>query len=274
MPPASVTVRAPAAVIPSWLITLATCPSTNTYLLERSQHLPIGSAVWTRRQTAGRGRLGAAWQSPSGVLTVSFLFESRIARGSLALAAGLAVIHAIDDVVPGLPLRLAWPNDVVLGEGKLAGLLCETRGDRVVIGIGLNIDPAWHQVGLDPRRLPGAKRPATSLAEHGAVQRGAIDPNRPLSLIRALRHYLGQASALVADGRYAALHDDLTRRDALFGRRLRITTSDLIHEGDGAGIDSDGRLLLARANRPPLSFVSGRIEVLDLATDAHPGPHP
>ena len=61
---------------------------------------------------------------------------------SLSLAAGLALIEAVDVAVPGLPLMLKWPNDLLLGGAKLAGILLERSGDRVVAGFGVNLASA------------------------------------------------------------------------------------------------------------------------------------
>jgi BirA family biotin operon repressor/biotin-[acetyl-CoA-carboxylase] ligase len=61
---------------------------------------------------------------------------------SLSLAAGLALIESADTALPGLPLLLKWPNDLLLDGAKLAGILLERQGDRVVIGFGVNLAAA------------------------------------------------------------------------------------------------------------------------------------
>jgi BirA family biotin operon repressor/biotin-[acetyl-CoA-carboxylase] ligase len=138
--------------------------STNADLLA----LAIAGAeegLWIRagRQTAGRGRQGRSWASDPGNLYASTLVRLRPTdppAASLALVAGLAVWGAVqvwlDD--PG-PLQLKWPNDLLLGGAKLAGILLERAGDAVVIGIGVNL--AHHP------ELPD--RPATDLAAHSAA---------------------------------------------------------------------------------------------------------
>lgn len=97
------------------------------------------------RQTAGKGRQGRSWVSQAGNFFGSTLVE--LASGdppaqSLSMAAGLALIEAVDTAAPGLPLLLKWPNDLLLDGKKLAGILLERQGNRVVIGFGVNLASA------------------------------------------------------------------------------------------------------------------------------------
>lgn len=120
--------------------------STNADLIagiRAGEALPEGSWLIADRQTAGRGRQGRAWFDGAGNFMGSTLV--RIAPGNpapatLSLVAGLAVYEAI---VPLLAepakLQLKWPNDVMLGGAKLAGILLERAGDAVVVGIGVNL---------------------------------------------------------------------------------------------------------------------------------------
>ena len=78
-----------------WLITLPTCGSTNSWVLERAEALAHGAVVMTHRQTAGRGRGANRWHAPSGVLTATVVLHQPDALPQLALAAGLAVVHAV-----------------------------------------------------------------------------------------------------------------------------------------------------------------------------------
>ena len=93
-------------------------------------------------QSAGKGRQGRAWLGEKGNFFGSTLVELRAGdppAQSLSLAAGLALIEAVDIAVPNLPLMLKWPNDLLLGPDKLAGVLLERSGDRIVAGFGVNL---------------------------------------------------------------------------------------------------------------------------------------
>ncbi len=222
---------------PSWLIDLPECPSTNTWALEHADALAHGACVHTRRQTAGRGQPGSVWQAPPGVLTATFILRLPPSPAPWPLLAGLAVAHAVEDLMPGLALQVKWPNDCLLGGRKCAGILCErpqADGPFMAVGIGLNVDPRWGDAaGLDasPRFTP------TSLAEHGPAP--AIS-----DLLAGLRRYLLEAAGLLSDGRWLSLLPSLRTRDALLGRALRLETAIGIRTGFGAGIDDGGRLLL------------------------------
>lgn len=113
-------------------------------------------------QAAGRGRQGREWVSESGNFfgsTLVSLGTDDPAPQSLSLVAGLALIKAIDVAVPDQPLMLKWPNDLMLGMSKLAGILLERTGDRVVVGFGVNLASAPKLEGRDAAALNGALIP-------------------------------------------------------------------------------------------------------------------
>lgn len=122
--------------------------STNTHLLAEAQRgRQHGSVVATEMQTGGRGRRGREWLSPlGGGLTFSLLWRFQrplTALSGLSLAVGVALVRALRAMGLG-GARVKWPNDVLLEEKKLAGILIETHGDMLsaavaVIGIGINV---------------------------------------------------------------------------------------------------------------------------------------
>src|SRR5260370_22163136 len=129
---------------------------------------PEGALVGAGDQTAGRGRRGSAWQSPPGNVYLSLVLRP---DGTAAQAAQLGFVAALglgDALValtgPGLDLRYKWPNDLLAGGRKLAGILLESEMaaggglDFVILRIGVNLVSA-------PRDL---EYPATSLADQGA----------------------------------------------------------------------------------------------------------
>lgn len=94
------------------------------------------------RQDSGKGRHGRTWESIEGNFLGSTLVQLRAddpPAPSLTLAAGLALIEAVEIAAPGAALSLKWPNDLMLGDAKLAGILLERSGDRVVVGFGVNL---------------------------------------------------------------------------------------------------------------------------------------
>ena len=181
---------------------------------------PDGTLVTAAEQSAGRGRQGRAWSAPPG----RALLLSLVVRGFdalLPLRAGLAVAD-----VAGPDALVKWPNDVLLGGRKVAGVLVEGRPQEgwAVVGIGLN-------VAVDVADLPEELRERA-----GTLGRTTADLEPTLEdLLRALAHRLHEPPA-------AAL-EALRGRDALRDRPVRWEGG----EGEGAGIDDEGRLLVRTA---------------------------
>src|SRR5690606_23398371 len=103
-----------------------------------------GSWLRADRQSAGKGRQGRAWVSPVGNLYASTLVRLRQSdppAPTLALVAAVALAHVIDTA--GCPaVRIKWPNDLMVDDAKVAGILLERSGDAIVIGYGLNVQSA------------------------------------------------------------------------------------------------------------------------------------
>ncbi len=142
-------------------------------------------------QDAGKGRQGRHWQSIEGNFLGSTLVQlapGDPAAPSLALAAGLATIEAIDTAAPGRDLMLKWPNDLMLGGAKVAGILLERSGDRVVAGFGVNLASAPQIEGRVTADLGGAIQPkafAPLIAARFARLLGAWRSADPASFARA-----------------------------------------------------------------------------------------
>jgi len=129
-----------------------TLPSTNTTAVELLGPLldNAPALVLTTRQSAGRGRKGNLWWSSGGALTFSWVVDdahlpvSIERRPMVSLAAGLAVRDALLILMPSCPFVLKWPNDVLIGDRKVCGILVEQHsvGQRqaVIIGIGVNVN--------------------------------------------------------------------------------------------------------------------------------------
>lgn len=133
--------------------------STNTYLMQAAQQqAPHMTCVAAQMQTAGKGRRGRTWVSQLGAsLTFSLLWRFQVgaaALSGLSLAVGVAMMRALHDL--GIQsASLKWPNDVLVGDQKLAGILIELQGDMegesaAIIGIGINYQlPAEMQAAID-----------------------------------------------------------------------------------------------------------------------------
>jgi BirA family transcriptional regulator, biotin operon repressor / biotin---[acetyl-CoA-carboxylase] ligase len=240
---------------PSWLHWLDTCPSTNTWALAHRDKLQHGDVVFTEQQTAGRGQHGRTWQAPAGVLTASFVLDVSQPLTGFSLAAGLAVIYAVEELLPELHLQLKWPNDVWLQQRKLAGILCETSANRLVVGVGLN-----YAVNFSETQQAMLKHP---MSLHQVVR----SVPSPLQLLIMLRRYLLQAASLYANAepgepctRLTKLLPELNRRNALQGQQINIQMPQETLSGKVVGIDTLGGLLLQLADQSVRSVISGHVD--------------
>jgi BirA family transcriptional regulator, biotin operon repressor / biotin---[acetyl-CoA-carboxylase] ligase len=205
---------------------------------------PLGSTVIAAEQTAGRGRAGRTWHSPVGGVWLGLLVRPPgAALGAAAIRAGLALADAVDALLGRAATRLKWPNDVLLGDRKLGGILCEARwqGDALqwlAVGVGVNV--------ANP--LPGA------VARLAVALREWLPDVRRIDLLDRVVPALAGAAA----GR-AALTDRecaaFAARDWLRGRALRAPAPGLAR-----GVRADGALLVESA-AGTLAVREGHVEL-------------
>jgi BirA family biotin operon repressor/biotin-[acetyl-CoA-carboxylase] ligase len=230
--------------------------STNADLLERAAGgAPEGSVLVAEAQTAGRGRMGRAWLSPPGAaLMFSVLLRPAMVpparRSWIPLLAGVAIASAVA-AVAGLDARLKWPNDVLIGDRKLAGILAEQAADAIVVGVGVNVSTRRDE-------LPVAT--ATSLTLEGAARTGRQEL-LGAALGELERWYLAWAhGANPGDPDASGLRAKYRGRSATLGRPVRVEfpggdTAD----GTALDIDTEGRLLLRTAADGPLAVSAGDV---------------
>ncbi|MGH3280650.1 MAG: biotin--[acetyl-CoA-carboxylase] ligase [Trebonia sp.] len=259
---------------------VASTGSTNADLLARvgvDPAAPEGQVLVAEEQTAGRGRLGRTWTSvPGAALTFSVLLRPATVpasrRGWLPLLAGVAVASAVRSVttagsggdrgggdgsvgrVDVVSAVLKWPNDVLVGDRKLAGILAEQSpdGSAVVVGVGLNVATPAGVLPVSPTGLP-----ATSLLVEGApVARESL-------LLEVLRQFERLYAPFRADPDpvRTGLLDAYRSLCATLGRTVRVELPvGRFVTGIATGIDPDGRLLVTdHAGNRPLAVSAGDV---------------
>ncbi|HEY7433171.1 MAG TPA: biotin--[acetyl-CoA-carboxylase] ligase [Streptosporangiaceae bacterium] len=222
--------------------------STNGDLLAAARAgEPEGLVLVARSQTAGRGRLGRAWQSPPGTgLTFSVLLRPAgvpaSALGWLPLLTGVAVASAVTEV-SAVETRLKWPNDVLVGQAKLGGILAEAWDGAIVIGTGLNVSQRRDE-------LPPT---ATSLALASA-NGAAVPPPRLLAAVLAslARWYLAwRDQPDRGDADACGLRAEYLGRCATVGQEVTVMLpGGQALSGQAVGVDRAGRLEVASATGP------------------------
>ena len=234
------------------LVRLGVCTSTNEVARWlAAAGLPEGTAVIAHTQERGRGRQGRAWSSPPGGLWCSFVLRPpvRTAWGRLSLASSVATAEAIEQIV-GVRAAIRWPNDVVVGGRKVAGVLLEAAAAAVVAGIGINANVAADD-------LPEALRDrAGSLHE----LRGRAVPLE--ALFDALRSRLAHWYVVWrndTDGDAGTIIDAWSTRDATRGRHLEVQIGADHVTGVAEGVDGSGALRVRTADGALRTVVAGDI---------------
>jgi len=197
---------------------LDTVESTNNYATALLDAGPVGhgTAVVAKRQTAGRGQRGRRWEAPPGEgLLASFVLHPHLPlarQPEFNMAVAVAVAGALQGLLPGKAVRVKWPNDVVIGGKKTAGILIENslRGtvwSAAVVGVGINV----LQTAFPPE-LPNAGSLRTAAggagfrvedvfeAVHRALIRLPYAPAEPLAAYNALLYRRGEVQAFLQDG--------------------------------------------------------------------------
>jgi BirA family transcriptional regulator, biotin operon repressor / biotin---[acetyl-CoA-carboxylase] ligase len=213
-------------------------PSTNTTVVDEARSgAAEGLVVVADHQTAGRGRLGRTWSAEPGTsLLVSVLLRPPLPLDEVPvvlMAAGLAACDGVERAA-GFRPRLKWPNDLVVDDRKLAGLLTEATGGPdpgVVLGLGINVGAAAY-----PPELADEATSCEEVAGRG-VDRGEL-------LVAFLTALEARYTAVLAGARSATL--DAYRADsATLGRRVRVElTAGPAVVGEASAVADDGRLIV------------------------------
>lgn len=217
--------------------------STNTYVRDQARlGAGEGLVVAADHQTAGRGRLDRRWESPRGAnLLASVLLRPACDVADVHLCAAAVALAGADACreLAGVDPVLKWPNDLLVGEAKLAGVLAEADFEgglltAVVVGIGINVAwPGPADVGgtcLDDVRLTAQPIERRQLLEHLVAALGAR------------RGLLDEPA-----GR-RTLAGEVRRRCGTLGRTVRVSMADEEFTGVANGIDDAGRLLVETAS--------------------------
>jgi BirA family biotin operon repressor/biotin-[acetyl-CoA-carboxylase] ligase len=203
--------------------------STNRYLLdEAARGAPEGVVAVADEQHAGRGRHGRTWVAPKGAsLLVSVLVRPRLAadrRHLVTLAAAAAAADAVASVA-GVQAAVKWPNDLVVADRKLAGILAEATADAVVVGMGLNVQ--WDAF---PDELAPIATACNLCGDRSATREDLL-----VAWLQGLDARLDGIDAVLAEVR---------GRSATLGRRVRVELDGGSFVGDAVDLDPAGHLVV------------------------------
>ena len=213
--------------------------STNAEARRRAEAGETGPLwITAKRQTAGRGRRGRAWETGEGNLAATLLLTTKkppAEAAQMSFVAALAVADLADLYVPASKVSLKWPNDPMIAGKKTSGILIESgqasHGLWVAVGIGVNL-----------ARAP-ADTPATSFAEHMTAP-----PPKPLEALTHLAEAFERWRSLWDSAGFSVIADAWTARAHGLGEACTARLGSETVEGVAEGLDPDGALRLRLAD--------------------------
>ena len=211
---------------------------------------PSGQAFLVGEQTAGRGRRGASWSSMRGGMYLSVLLRPSLlpqAYFGLSFVAALAIREELGRRLAGYDVRLKWPNDVLVGGGKISGILLEARGDAIVIGTGVNIVPV--------SAVANARLPAISVNDLG----GDVSPSELAESYG--NNLLARVESYVRSG-FEPVRLEWLLHCAHIGDRVRVSTGADVIAGLFDDLDTDGALVLRDDADRRIRVTTGDVELM------------
>ena len=225
------------------IIRLEEVGSTNDYARGIAEESPEGTVVIAKRQTAGRGRKGRKWASPEGGLWMSVILKPEKTDPRLVFVGALAVADTLAGF--GITGWIKWPNDVWVGEKKIAGILTEGKaGKFVVMGIGLNVN---NEI---PEEL---KESATSMREL-LGREVPLEEVLPV-LLKALERWYR-----VFEESPLKVIDETRKRTLILEKFVKVITDEGVVSGIARDILEDGSLLL-ETEEGPLKILHGDVSL-------------
>ncbi|MGB9662045.1 MAG: biotin--[acetyl-CoA-carboxylase] ligase [Moorellaceae bacterium] len=218
---------------------------------------PEGAVVVAERQTSGRGRLGRFWLSPAGKgIWVSLILRPRVSPmqlPQLSLLAAVAVKESIEEAT-GLRPGIKWPNDLLLRERKVAGILTEMRAEidttqYVVLGIGINVNLEREDF------TPELESQATSLRLEAGREVAR------LSLLNALLCRLEYWYERWLEEGFSPVRAAWKEASITLGRQVKVIASDKVYLGVARDIDGEGALVMEEAAGGLRRFTYGEVSL-------------
>ncbi|HWR59097.1 MAG TPA: biotin--[acetyl-CoA-carboxylase] ligase [Thermodesulfovibrionales bacterium] len=238
------------------LISLDTVDSTNTYAMELAEKgAAHGTVVIAEYQTKGRGRIGRTWVSPpGGNIYMSVIIRPAIKLKDatlLTIMAGVACCLALKDIA-GLPVDLKWPNDLMVSNKKIGGILTEVKSNAgkiffAAMGIGINVNVPMEAFSQDVRGI------ATSIGNETAREH-SLEP-----LIAGILNEIDTWTDILAEDGGESVVNEWRRSTTMLGKSVRVSLGDESLTGIAEDVDEQGMLIL----RLP-SGISRKINAGDL----------
>lgn len=242
--------------------------STNLTAMELALgDAPEGTAVLAEEQLRGRGRGNRSWHSPAGVgIYCSIILRPRLlpAKAQLiTLMTAVAIVKAIAQET-GLSPRIKWPNDILLNDRKVAGILLESKVssqqiEHAVIGFGINVN----HTSADLPRAPMFKASSLRMELGKPVERGA--------LVAAIFAEIEGSYTMLQQEDVAMILEEWRHFSATLGQPIRVWQQGKVTEGIAVDINEEGGLVVKVIDESMMVVHAGDVEHLRLAVDVEEG---
>ena len=211
-----------------------------------SNNTENGTIVISKHQTDGKGRMKRKWESPTGGIWMSIIIQPEFNISYITLvpiATSLALCLAIEKTLKIKP-KLKWPNDVLLREKKVAGILLDTsiqsnKIESIVLGIGINFK-------INPRQLENRiKKTPNFYGVNTLVEKN----EKPITLVKQFLYELENIFQLINSGNIKKIITEWTIRSSTIGKNISVTTNDGKITGNAIKLDNDGALIISKGQK-------------------------
>jgi BirA family biotin operon repressor/biotin-[acetyl-CoA-carboxylase] ligase len=212
--------------------------STSVKAKELATDNPEGTVIIAEKQLEGKGRMGKGWYSPPGGIWFSMILKPRIPPDHvhrLTLVAGVAVAEVLSEL--GLNAEIKWPNDILINEKKVCGILTEMEAELdvvnyVIVGVGIDAN-------IDLDMLP----PITMMQTTSLREELGRDVDR-IALVRGILERFERHYTAFLKGDFHSILKRWREHSSTIGRRVKIVAGLRTIEGEAVGIDHDGELIV------------------------------
>ncbi len=231
--------------------------STNTYLKNNSESLQSGAIVFAEKQNAGRGRFGRAWENEYGKnIQMSILLKPKIVPERavfITLVAGAALISTFLDM--GIDSKIKWPNDILVGDKKVCGILTELNLElmeinNIILGIGVNVNAEKFPESIGKK--------ATSLLIEGH------ETKREDIIIGFVNNFKVLYRDYIENNKKDVVLEILNKYSFLEGKKIKVEDASGYIEGQYERIDAQGNLVIISDNGKKLSLSSGEVSLKNI----------
>ena len=205
-----------------------------------------GSIVISKHQTDGKGRMKRKWESPAGGIWMSIIIQPEFNISYITLvpiATSLALCIAIEKTLKIKP-KLKWPNDILMKEKKVAGILLDTsiqsnKIESLVLGIGINFKINQHKLANRIKKTPNFY----------GVDALVKKNEKPITLVKQFLYELENIFQLIGSGHAKKIITEWTMRSSTIGKNISVTTNKNKITGKAIKLDDDGALVISKGHK-------------------------